>query len=378
VTPEKSLRYYMGSVHWLDALTPPLEQHLQKLALSVQALVRAPTPGGELDRDKDQTGREAEVAGKPGGITAATEKIIGRKQKLPMRMAALSILGIVLISAVGLLIAKYHPENISNPGPTAPAPPNSKMPVASEGLADIIAAANRGDPAAQNELGIRYALGQDGLPHDDTKAIEWYRNSARQGYAAAETNLADMYFYGRGGLDQSYADALSWYLKAADQGWTDAQFRLGYMYEKGLGTDKDVQKAVQFYRSAANQGQPEAENSLGIIYATGSDGVTEDDKQAVAWYQKAADKGDRLAEKNLGDMYYFGRGVDRDYKQALVWYTKAADQGFGDAQFRLAYMYEKGLGVDPNKATALDLYKKAAHNGSVEAQRAIDRLGGQQ
>jgi formylglycine-generating enzyme required for sulfatase activity len=43
VNPEKSLRYYMGPVHWLDALTPPLEQHLQKLTASVRALVSSAT-----------------------------------------------------------------------------------------------------------------------------------------------------------------------------------------------------------------------------------------------------------------------------------------------------------------------------------------------
>jgi TIR domain len=40
VAPQKGLAYYMGPVHWLDALTPPLEQHLQRLSTSVQALVR--------------------------------------------------------------------------------------------------------------------------------------------------------------------------------------------------------------------------------------------------------------------------------------------------------------------------------------------------
>jgi hypothetical protein len=44
VTPEKSLRYYMGPVHWLDALTPPLEWHLQRLTQSVGALLRATEP----------------------------------------------------------------------------------------------------------------------------------------------------------------------------------------------------------------------------------------------------------------------------------------------------------------------------------------------
>jgi hypothetical protein len=33
----KSLKYYIGSVQWLSALTPPLEDHLQKLVRSVQA-----------------------------------------------------------------------------------------------------------------------------------------------------------------------------------------------------------------------------------------------------------------------------------------------------------------------------------------------------
>jgi formylglycine-generating enzyme required for sulfatase activity len=58
VVPEKSLRYYMGPVHWLDALTLPLEQHLQKLATSVGALVGAETPG---EVEKEQALRAAEA-----------------------------------------------------------------------------------------------------------------------------------------------------------------------------------------------------------------------------------------------------------------------------------------------------------------------------
>jgi formylglycine-generating enzyme required for sulfatase activity len=42
VKPEKALRYFIGPVHWLDALTPPVEQHLQKLTASVRGLVRIP------------------------------------------------------------------------------------------------------------------------------------------------------------------------------------------------------------------------------------------------------------------------------------------------------------------------------------------------
>jgi formylglycine-generating enzyme required for sulfatase activity len=59
VTPEKSLRYYMGSVHWLDALTPPLERHLEKLVASVRALVRVRTFEGGIQKAPILPGPEA-------------------------------------------------------------------------------------------------------------------------------------------------------------------------------------------------------------------------------------------------------------------------------------------------------------------------------
>src|ERR1700730_6466750 len=39
VAPAKSLDYFIGSVHWLDALPPPLEAHLQRLTANVQTLL---------------------------------------------------------------------------------------------------------------------------------------------------------------------------------------------------------------------------------------------------------------------------------------------------------------------------------------------------
>ena len=270
---------------------------------------------------------------------------------------------------------------VATPGPAAPAapanlpvgkPPASAAPTA---LPDIIQAATRGDPAAENALGVKYAQGADGLPRDDTLAVEWYRKAAIQNYAGAETNLGDMYLSGRGGLERNALEALSWYLKAANQNWPDAQYRLGYMYETGLGTAKDLQRAVSLYRSAADGGYPDAQNLLGVLYATGGDGLPHDDNQAVDWYRKAAEQGFAKSEKNLGDMYFFGRGVgQQDYGAAITWYKKAADQNFAEAQFRLGFMYEKGLGTPQSDQQAIAFYKKAASNGSVDAQRALDRL----
>ena len=39
VSPGKSLDYFIGSVHWLDAMSPPMEKHLDDLASTVQKLL---------------------------------------------------------------------------------------------------------------------------------------------------------------------------------------------------------------------------------------------------------------------------------------------------------------------------------------------------
>ncbi len=41
VAPGKSLDYFIGSVHWLDAMTPPMEKHLDDLAATVHKLLPA-------------------------------------------------------------------------------------------------------------------------------------------------------------------------------------------------------------------------------------------------------------------------------------------------------------------------------------------------
>ena len=44
VPPTESLAYFMSTVHWLDALTPPIEEHLQRLAESIKGLLQMGGP----------------------------------------------------------------------------------------------------------------------------------------------------------------------------------------------------------------------------------------------------------------------------------------------------------------------------------------------
>ena len=124
-------------------------------------------------------------------------------------------------------------------------------------------AADQGDAAAQNNLGLIYDEGL-GVKQDYAEAVKWYRKAAEQDNARAQDNLGTMYYNGHG-VKQDYAEAVKWYRKAADQGYAAAQCDLGYMYYKGLGVKRDYDEAVKWYFKAAEQGDDVALNNLGLI-----------------------------------------------------------------------------------------------------------------
>jgi hypothetical protein len=52
VIPKDSLAYFVDSVHWLDAITPPMEDHLQRLADSANRLLQGEEPAGDVLPDE--------------------------------------------------------------------------------------------------------------------------------------------------------------------------------------------------------------------------------------------------------------------------------------------------------------------------------------
>jgi hypothetical protein len=47
IKPGRNLEYFLGTPHWLDAITPPLETHLQYLAQTIKVLLDQAQPGHE-------------------------------------------------------------------------------------------------------------------------------------------------------------------------------------------------------------------------------------------------------------------------------------------------------------------------------------------
>jgi len=89
-----------------------------------------------------------------------------------------------------------------------------------DALQTLIPMAQKGDPAAQYELAGFYHYGYVGA-NDYTKALKWYRASARQGYADAMVGLSVMYLGGQG-VTKDPREAFVW-LNLAAQYMADKQ-----------------------------------------------------------------------------------------------------------------------------------------------------------
>lgn len=83
VAPTKSMEYFLGDIHWLDAMTPPIEKHLQQLAVAIKALLNAnaaATTETPAPDSRWQTGRvtpsygAASTAGRSGAIKYPARK----------------------------------------------------------------------------------------------------------------------------------------------------------------------------------------------------------------------------------------------------------------------------------------------------------------
>jgi len=69
VIPDEALEYFIGNVHWLDALTPPLEAHLKNLAGTIKTLLARTEPRDAPPLPKTTRGEAPDVRKPPEPTT---------------------------------------------------------------------------------------------------------------------------------------------------------------------------------------------------------------------------------------------------------------------------------------------------------------------
>jgi hypothetical protein len=85
VAPTESLAYFMSTVHWLDALTPPIENHLHKLAESIKALLQVVSPDAAYPAGAMAPGLlDGSGPAEPGAAAASASFAAGKPAKRGM------------------------------------------------------------------------------------------------------------------------------------------------------------------------------------------------------------------------------------------------------------------------------------------------------
>jgi hypothetical protein len=118
--------------------------------------------------------------------------------------------------------------------------------------AELRQSAEQGDPDAEWQLGILYHDG-DGIPQNDTLAMQWFERAAEQGYVPAQATLGAYYWAGRG-VPPDRSKAYFWSLLALAQGDKDSKSRLeGLSAEMTQAQVADARQQAEAWLHAHNQ-----------------------------------------------------------------------------------------------------------------------------
>mmetsp|Transcript_12326 Transcript_12326/g.26616 ORF Transcript_12326/g.26616 Transcript_12326/m.26616 type:complete len:777 (-) Transcript_12326:145-2475(-) len=248
-------------------------------------------------------------------------------------------------------------------------------------------ASNLGDPEAQGQMGMRYALGLQ-------EASSWDESGIKSFGQPDEESAMLHYYYGAVGGDDFSRMALGYRhmhgIGVPKSCWTAASYyqpvaektadlstkpgtlpqveriRLYIQSSQGLKADRH-REVVQYYQYSADRGNVDAQTAVGQVLNYGTHGVQRDHVQALHYFQRAAEAGDHDAMAHLGHMYANGYGTAQNYAQAQKWFQSAATHGSASAQYGLGYMHLTGQGMTEDHEKAFKFFSQAAEQGHADA-----------
>jgi hypothetical protein len=141
ISPSDDLEYYLSGPHWLDAVTPPLEDHLEQLKSSMKALLALPRTAGGDTPDPAASPQPSppppapyvSPATTPPPPPMANASSSSAWKWMAIAIAAVLVLGCIAVVAVFLFFQRRTPAPPAppitqvTPAPTiAPPPPSTR------------------------------------------------------------------------------------------------------------------------------------------------------------------------------------------------------------------------------------------------------------
>ena len=109
VVPSDDLEYYLSGPHWLDAVTPPLENHIEQLQTSVKALLALPDAEekGKAEPVAARRPARSEPIGEPrptGPTAVATPSPVAANSPNVWKWVALAAVAITIVGGAALFL----------------------------------------------------------------------------------------------------------------------------------------------------------------------------------------------------------------------------------------------------------------------------------
>jgi TPR repeat protein len=426
VPPSDEMEYYISSRHWLDALTPPIEQHLLRLAETVSFLLSrgadavVPQPPGQVLKP---------IPPNPAAAHGAHESLPSQSTpSIPSPIAAhVSVTdtpgaewqgpGTAIQPPVPAptKTSVVEPVPTENPEVLSEVVTQSKTPTASKHdskpeqnlpersqIPPVVAAAGQtqsthGKPARADANIVASAplapmplltMASEGVAAEAQKPVArrvWFR-AILGGVALMIVALTVIYFLIRPGAGPGSQDSNAPMDQAGKalsspppQQPPPPPTNPPALEDRAQSGSPEEKKASP---PLVQEEHPPAERTSGVTSgppdakSASNAGELKDWRyKDLASVQAAASAGDAAAQFDTGERYFRGqRGANKDLAQAFIWYRKAAEQGIANAQANLAYIYQSGQGAPQDLALALFWYRKAADQGFAYAQFNLGRM----
>lgn len=155
-------------------------------------------------------------------------------------------------------------------------------------------------------------------------SIEEITTKALAGDAEAQYRLGMACYYGKS-IVKDESKAYQWWLQSATQGYPKAMHIMGVAYRRGIGVPKHAEKALAWFIKAAQQGRAIDQYIVADVYYEGRVNHVMDDALAIYWATHAARQGHPGALVLLAQAKLEGRGIPPNIIHAYILSKKAAE-----------------------------------------------------
>jgi serine/threonine-protein kinase len=240
------------------------------------------------------------------------------------RWVAWSALGVAACAAVGLGLVAPLMAHAPTLAPSASASPTPSSP------ADTATACDKGDAAACNRLGVRYARG-DGVTRDETKAFALYKRACDRKLAVGCVNVGSMLFDGTGVLKDETLGA-HMFSQGCEGGAPGGCLNLSVAYAGGRGVPRDAAESVAYAERACSGGALAGCARIAMAKITG-EGVAKDVTGGLAQLDAVCKQGETTACDEVIGLHAKGLGADipADSLRTRRAAAKGCDAGSGTA-----------------------------------------------